>query len=336
MNSPNPLGLSERDRGGAFFIYGDDEFRKEEAAQGLVKWHLDPGTRDFNLDLIRGSEASVESLASILATPPMMAEWRVVLLREAEALASSPKAREALLQIVGSPPPGLALIILATIPGKSRAKYYESLKRKTRSVEFRELGAIDVPGWLVEWASSRLGVVVEEAAARALGGALGTELGMLAREVEKLAGMVEEGEPITLEAVERSGTRIPRQDRWAWMDLVGERAYPQALEGLPILIGQGESGVYLTMGLATHLLRLGLVRSGGQRALEEALPHHQKWLSSRLVKQARRWSAEALEEALLGLARVDRTLKSTSLPEENVLEEWLLGLMVREQREGAA
>lgn len=330
MMTPTPLGLSDREKGGVFFLHGEDHFRKEEAARALVSWHLDPGTRDFNLDLLRGSESTVESIASVLATPPMMAEFRVVLLQELEALASSPKAREVVLDTTRNPPPGLALILLATIPSQSKAKFYKDLKRHARSMEFQEIPANDVPTWLVEWSKTRYGVEMEEAAARALGAAVGTDLGVLAQEVGKLANVVEEGEPITLDVVRRAGTRIPAQDRWQWMDLVGRRSFGEAVRALPILMGQGESGVYLSMGLATHLLRLGLARAGGTRVLEECLPPHQRFLSRRLVQQAKGWSQEELKRAVLGLGRVDRLLKSTSLSEELVLEEWLLGLMARE------
>jgi DNA polymerase-3 subunit delta len=331
-----PLGLSDRDRGGAFFLYGDDAFRKEEAGKSLVEWHLDPSTKDFNFDPLRGSEVSVETLASVLATPPMMAQWRVVLLREVEALASSPRARDTLLEVVKSPPHGLALVMLATIPRDSRAKFYRELMRAARSTEFPEIGPNDVPGWLVEWAASRHGARMTEEAARALGGAVGTDLGVLAREVEKLASLVGEDEPITLEAVRAAGTHVPTQDRWEWMDLVGNREFHKALGGLSLLIAQGESGVHLTMGLTTHLLRLGIGRSAGRGSLEESLPPRQKgWLSARLMQQASRWSVAQLTVALKGLKRVDRILKSSSLPEDQVLEEWLLGLMLGHD-EGAA
>jgi hypothetical protein len=35
---------------------------------------------------------------------------------------------------------------------------------------------------------------------------------------------------------------------------------------------------------------------------------------------------EELENALLGLRRVDRLLKSSALPDQRILEEWLLSL----------
>lgn len=332
MKGLNPLGLAEQDKGGAFFLYGEDEFRKESTGRALVAWHLDPATRDFNYDLLRGTEVDVQSLASILATPPMMAEWRVVFLREVEGLASSPKARDTLLEAVKSPPPGLALVMMATLPRDSKAKFYREIIRHARSMEFTEIRANDVPGWLTDWSRSHHGVEMTEEAARALAGAVGTDLGVLAQEVEKLASVVPEDSSITVETVRAAGTHIPTQDRWEWMDLVGNRDFSGALEGLSVLLARGESGVSLVIGLSTHLLRLGLVRSGGSEALEANLPPRQRWLSTRLARQARGWSLPELSEALKGLKRADRILKSSSGQDDRVLEAWIMGLMVR--REG--
>ena len=302
---------------------------KSEEGRSLVDWHLDPGTRDFNFDSLRGTEVGIENLASVLATPPLMADWRVVVLTEVEALAGSPKARNLLLDLAKSPPPGLALILLASVPKGSAAKFYKELRRLARSVEFPGIAANDVPGWLVEWTADRHERTMTEAAARALGSSVGTDLGVLAQEVEKLVSVVEEGAPIDLDAVREAGTHIPQEDRWVWMDRVGQRDFGGAFKGLETLLGQGESGVGLAIGLANHLLRLGVARTGAGRALESMLPPHQKWLASRLKEQASKWTVEDLNDALLGLRRVDRLLKSSGLGEERILEEWLLTMMAR-------
>ncbi|GIS79436.1 MAG: hypothetical protein CM1200mP14_10020 [Gammaproteobacteria bacterium] len=42
--------------------------------------------QDFNLDQLRGTETDIETVASVMATPPMMAEWRVVVVREGERI----------------------------------------------------------------------------------------------------------------------------------------------------------------------------------------------------------------------------------------------------------
>ncbi|RMH12383.1 MAG: DNA polymerase III subunit delta [Gemmatimonadetes bacterium] len=312
--------------GGVFFLSGEDAFRRDAAARALVEAHIDPATRDFNLDVLRGGETDVETLASITATPPMMAEYRVVVVHEMEALAQSSRARDLLVGLADSPPPGLCLVLLATIPQGSKAKIYATLRRTARALEFPAIERDDVPGWLMAHAREAHGVEMDEDAARALATGLGTDLGVLAQEVAKLAAMVDEGGRIGLAQVEAAGTRVETQDRWAWFDLVGEKRFREAVRTLPVLFAQGESGVGLAIGLSTHLLRLGLVATGGPQALEQALPPHQRWLAKRYAAAGRRWSAAEVERALLGLRRVDRLLKASGMSDQAHLEEWLLGL----------
>ena len=310
-----------------FFLWGEDEHRKGEAVKEIVGAHLDEATRDFNLDVLDGAGANVEDLARIVSTPPMMAEWRVVVVRGAEAFAGAGKARDLVLGLAASPPPDLALILTARIPSGSKAKYYTQLKKVARSVEFPAITADDAPGWLMDQARSRFDMTLEPDAARALAHGIGADLGILSQELEKLAGVAGPGDRITLEHVRVAGTVLPTQDRWRWFDLVGSRQFEQALRGLRVLLAQGETGVGLTVGLATHLLRVGLVVEQGQAALEQALPPHQKWLARQLARQADGWSSASIRQGILGLLRVDRLLKASSLPDEHHLEEWLLAVM---------
>jgi len=274
----------------------------------------------------------VERLASVIATPPMMATWRVVHVKEAEALAGSPKARRIVLDAARRPPPGLVLILQATVPPRSRARFYKDLAGVATAIEFKPVSTDEAPGWLVSWAREELGVTVEIEAARALAGAAGTELGMLTQEVRKLAEMVGEGAVVDVEAVRRGGLRLPRQDRWAWFDLVGNRRIRDAVRTLPVLREQGESAVGLVIGLSTQLLRIGVAIEGGVRGVQAVLPPYQRFLARRIVGQARRWSRAELAEAVRGLRRLDQLLKASAIPGEVLMEEWLLALMVRGRR----
>ena len=273
----------------------------------------------------------VERLASVLATPPMMAEWRVVLLRELEALASSARARDVLLAVLKKPPPGLALVMTATVPDRSKARIYKDIESLARSYEFGAVSGNDVPVWLIERSRDRHGVELDEDAARALAAAVGSDLGVLAKELEKLAAFVGTRAAVTRQDVEAAGIRLPRQDRWQWFDRVGERRFGDALAALGTLLAQNESGVGLVAGLGTHLLRLAVAVHGGQGALERVLEGNQQWLAKRLMPQARRWRPSEIDEAALDLLRVDRLLKASGLSEEVLLEEWLLARMAAGQ-----
>lgn len=329
-----PRSLSASADGGVFFLHGGDEFRKAAAAKVLVEQYADSATRDFNVDVLRGSETSVERLASVISTPPMMADWRVVLVKEAEALASSPAARKVVLDTAGKPPRGLVLILQATVPKQSRAKFYKDLARLAQAAEFKPVPRDAVPAWLVSWAAGELGATIEVEAAQALAGAAGTDLGVLTQEVRKLAEMVGPDRPVDLDAVRKGGLHLPQQDRWAWFDLVGNRQVREAVRGLPVLLAQGETAVGLVIGLSTTLLRIGVAIEGGASALQDALPPYQRFLVRRITGQARRWTRADLARAVRGLRRVDQLLKASAISDEVLLEEWLLGLQVR--RRGSA
>ncbi len=317
-----------RSLGGVFYLHGGDEFLKERSTRALVERHLDPGTRDFNYDILRASETNLETLASVIGTPPMMAEWRVVVVRDVQAYAASAKAKKVLLSTAASPPPGLALILVGTVPSGSKAKFYKELASATQSKEFKPITPDDAPGWLIEWAKERYDVTLEPSAATGLVAVAGNNLGILDQELAKLSEMVETGQPIRIADVERAGTRLPSQNRWDWFGLVGSKQFGEALNAVPVLIEQGESGVGLVIGVSAHLLRIGVLLTGGVTALESALPSHQRWLAKRLQSQAGRWTVPELDEALLGLRRADRLLKASSFGDGHLVEEWLLARMV--------
>ncbi|MGH7477057.1 MAG: DNA polymerase III subunit delta [Longimicrobiales bacterium] len=316
------------ERGGVFFLFGDEEYLKDELATRLVQAHLEPATRDFNYDQLRGGEITPEALASVIQTPPMMAAWRVVVVRDAQALATSAALRDVVEGALERPAADLALILLTSIPSGSKAQFYERLKRGARAVDFPALGGADLPGWLMERARAD-GLTLEPAAARALAAAIPGGLAMLMPELAKLREFVGERARITIDDVQKVVGPIARQNRWEWFDMVGNARFAEARRTLPILLESGESGVGLVIGLGAQLLRLAIVSTGGERALQAELPPNQKWLARRITGQAKRWSPALIDAALDDLFRADRLLKSASLTDRQVLEEALLRMDAR-------
>jgi DNA polymerase-3 subunit delta len=315
-------------RGGVFFLFGDDEFLKEEAATAITAAHLDPATRDFNYDQLRGATAEPETLVAIAQTPPLMAEWRVVIVRDVQALITQARGRTALESVLERPIPGLALVLLATLPDRSKAQIYDRIKRVATAVDFPSLAAADLPAWLSERARQQ-SLQLDTAAARALAAAKGAELGVLVQELAKLADFVGERKLITVEDIEAVVGVVPRQNRWDWFDLVGDARFREARAGLAVLLDAGETGVGLVIGLGNQFLRLGVAAAGGENALAEALPPYQRWLAQRIARQARRWSTAAIDDAIDDLLRADRLLKSSSLDERQIMEELLIRLEER-------
>ena len=70
-----------------YYLFGEDDFLKEQATRDLDRRRRsDPSTRDFNLEMRRAGELDAEALDALLGTPPMLAERRVVVLRDVDKL----------------------------------------------------------------------------------------------------------------------------------------------------------------------------------------------------------------------------------------------------------
>src|SRR5215475_11177591 len=109
--SPLRAAIQDKRFAPAYFLIGEDDFLKEEALRHLLDAAVDQSTRDFNLDQRKGAEVDAEALGSLLAMPPMMAERRVVVIRDVPALRKD--ARATLEQYLRSPSHDVLLVLTA-------------------------------------------------------------------------------------------------------------------------------------------------------------------------------------------------------------------------------
>lgn len=325
--------LEEGDLEGAFFLFGDAQRLRDQAARRLIDAAVDPDTRDFNLDRYRGGDVEPESLAAALSMPPMMADRRVVALFDAQDL--TPTGRKAVTSALESLSGGLTFLVTASIPDRSKAAFWKELKKRARTLEWSAPDEQELPGWLMERARSTHGFELEARAAQSLAAAVGSDLSQLEAELEKLASAAG-GEVVGAEDVRSLVARVRAVDRWDWLDRVATRRYRSALADLDRLLAEpSESAVGLLIGMVDQHLYLGLALEGGQGRVADALASagkpYLKWKARIYARQAREWSRPELERALRLMRRADRHAKS-GLSDRRVLEELLLSLrLLREE-----
>ena len=123
---------------------------------------VDPATRDFNYETLRGGDLDGETLGSIIATPPMMADRRVVVVRDVNALKK--ETRAALDAYLKRPAPDLVLVLIAA----SGAKPDKGLLAGTSSMEFEPMSGARVPSWITYYVEHDLGSSITEGAVKLL------------------------------------------------------------------------------------------------------------------------------------------------------------------------
>ena len=304
----------------AYYLHGEEEFRKEDAIRYLIDHAVDPATRDFNLDQRKGAELDGETLASLLAMPPMMAARRVIVIRDVTGLRKD--ARGALEAYLNSP--AADLLLLLTAP--SEAKADKTLAQLATPVEFDAMPGSQIPKWITARVE-KLGARISGEATALLQNAIGTDLSQLATEIEKLVSYAGAAE-IDEEAV-ASVVGVRREETLGnLLDAVALRDVPRALTSLGGVLQQPKtSAVYVVMTLTTQMLALALGKTRGARSSFDYVQILKTGTSNVVgrtwgeatgvwARAASKWSVADLDHALEVLLHADIALKQSRVSSE--------------------
>ncbi|MGH7644075.1 MAG: DNA polymerase III subunit delta [Gemmatimonadales bacterium] len=305
-----------------YYLYGDEEVLKDEAVGALIGRVLEPSTRDFNFDSRDAAALDAEGFNALVNTPPMLAERRIVVLRGVEQLRKKSKPRDELLRYLDSPNPTTVLVLVQGAGDPPEP----DLETRTTAVAFDRLPLGGVATWMARHASA-LRLTLEPAAERLLIEAVGSDLGAIRQEMEKLA-LVASGRAATAADV---AAIVGVRHGETLSDLVdatlGRRPAAAARLVGPVLEQAGMTGVRVVTALGTALVGTALARAELDRGTPIArLPTTMKnyLLNARLyflgdfdpvaerwARWATAWTPAELRRALRLALEADRALKGT-------------------------
>jgi DNA polymerase-3 subunit delta len=312
-----------------YYLFGDDDYLKEGASRDIVDAAVDPSTRDFNLEMRRGSDVDAETLDALLSTPPMLAERRVIVIRDVDKLKKP--ARALLDRYLTRPASDTVLVLVAP----SGTKADKQLAERATAVEYEPLDGVRLPKWITYHAQTVLGRTISADAVALLIEAVGSDLPQLAVELEKLASYC--AEAIDERAVsEMVGVRRG-ESLGDFLDAVAAKDASLALSLAPVVLQLPKTNVVsIIMALTTQTLALAY----GEAAMASGLsarglfPELMNLLKetgaypmrpwgeavTSWSKHATRWSAAELDSALSVLLHADAAIKDTRLssPEQQL------------------
>jgi DNA polymerase III, delta subunit len=311
-----------------YFFFGEDDFLKDARIREVVEVAVDAATRDFNYELRRGNEVDAEALDSLLSTPPMLAERRVVVLRDVDKLKK--EARKLLDRYLARPAADTVLLLVAP----AGAKADKQLADRATAVEFAPLTTDRVIKWISHHADTVLHRAITPEAVTLLVEAVGTDLAQLAIELEKLASFagetIDEGAVSAVVGVRRDETVA------SLLDAVAAKDAATALALIPGVLQQPKTtAVSIVMGLTTQTLAMAYgaaARANGtpSRALfneymtllkESGAFPGRPWGEAVTAwsRNTDRWTVSELNEALSALLATDVALKETRLSSDEQL-----------------
>jgi DNA polymerase-3 subunit delta len=316
-----------------YFIHGDEEYLKDAAVKDIIAAAVDEGTRDFNLDVRASGDLTGETIGSLLSTPPMMADRRVVVFRDVGALKKDARqALESYLQAVRRRGEAVSDVILVLVMAAGeKPKKGEAMMGASSVMEFKPLQGDRLPRWIAHYARSEHDVEITPEAVALLERAVGSELPSLASELDKLASYTR-GNTIDDAAVADVVGIRPGETLGDFLDLVAARDADGALRLLPHILEQPKSGgVPIVMALTVQTLAVSYgrgLRDHGKPAaalereffelLKVARNAWRPWgeAARAWARAVDRWDGPALDRCLEALDRADEALKSTRISSE--------------------
>ncbi len=182
-----------------YYLMGEEPYYIDKLSAQIVHTLLRPEEEDFNLDLLYGGEVSIERIIERAQTYPMMAERRVVLVREAQALRNIDAFEAYLNHFTPS-----TVVVFCHKHGKldARRNVSKAIQKLGVVYESKRVYESHMPAFIAQYLRQG-GAEAEPKAMQMLTNHVGTDLSRVASELDKLMlGLPEGGRRITSQMVE--------------------------------------------------------------------------------------------------------------------------------------
>jgi len=184
-----------------YFLMGEEAYYIDKISDFIEENILSEEERGFNQMLIYGRDTSIDEVVSNAKRYPMMAERQVVILKEAQDLS---RTIEKLVDYAENPQPTTVLVVCYKYKKiDKRKKLYKAIDKSGVIFEGKRLYENQVGDWITRNLKSR-GYSISPKASQMLVEFLGTDLGKIDNELEKLQLICPEGTSISPEIIEEN------------------------------------------------------------------------------------------------------------------------------------
>ena len=155
-----------------YLLMGTEPYYPDLVCGEIIKYALSDAERDFNQSVYYGLDTDADTVASDARSYPMMAERRLVVLKEAQNM----KTLEALSVYAAEPMESTVLVILMHGASSDKRKaLYKNVQKNGIVLESESLRDYEMPGWIASFYKSK-GLNIDPDAAALLAEYSGTEL----------------------------------------------------------------------------------------------------------------------------------------------------------------
>ena len=185
--------IKERQLKPIYFLFGEEPYYIDKISDFLGTHVLTEEERGFNQMVLYGKDTEIDEIVAQAKRFPMMAEYQVVIVKEAQHLS---RTIEQLAAYVENPQPTTVLVICYKYKKlDKRKKLFKEIQKKGLLFESKKLYENQVGDWIRKVLAGQ-GYGISPKSAAMLVEYLGTDLSKINNELQKLFLVVEKGQEI--------------------------------------------------------------------------------------------------------------------------------------------
>jgi DNA polymerase-3 subunit delta len=304
-----------------YVLGGEESVLLRRCVEAVRKATVGGGVRGLAEDVLDGPRTTAQTVLETCRTLPMMSRWRLVTVRDADALPAAEV--DGVVGYFKHPSPSTVLVLLLSHLD-ARRKLQAEAKKHNFLLLAERVSESALPG-CIEREARALGAELSPGVVESLALAIGPDLGLLGDALERLK-LYAHGRAITTQDVDLVVTPVREVPAWdlAWAVVTRDRG--TALAVLQQLLGRGQEALP-TLGLLAWQVRQ-LARAQNLLAVnpDASLAQELRIYDDRVKSNLRRWPPATLARALRVLAATDQALKGSRRGDQRVLEECVLTL----------
>ena len=183
-----------------YYLMGDEAYYIDKIADYIAEHVLQPEERDFNQTVLFGSDVNASQIADYARRYPMMSEYQVLIVKEAQNV----KNTEALERYFKQPMATTILVMChknGTVDGRKK-EYVKAIQSAGVLFESKKLRDRDLPVFIENYLSARQ-VSIDPKSTQMIADNIGADLSRLTSELDKvILSLPEQDRRVTPQVVE--------------------------------------------------------------------------------------------------------------------------------------
>ena len=183
-----------------YYLMGDESYYIDKISDYIAEHVLQPEERDFNQTVLFGSDVSASQVADYARRYPMMSEYQVIIVKEAQNI----KQTEPLERYFKQPLASTILVMChknGTVDGRKR-EYVKAIQAAGVLFESKKLRDRDLPVFIERYLKAR-NVSIDPKSTQIIADSIGADLSRLSSELDKvILSLPEQDRRVTPQVVE--------------------------------------------------------------------------------------------------------------------------------------